>query len=354
MHNWQKLKSDPKMWNRYLTREKMIRGIRDFFYTRSYHEVETPLLVPSVIPEPYLEIFSTLLLNRTRKAKRMYLTASPEASLKKLLVAGIGNCFEITKSFRNSETDSFTHNPEFSILEWYQLDADYMVVMDECESLIRHVASAINKRDIVYQGKTYDMSNAFMRMKVSDAFEKYSQITLDSITNKAGKNEKEIFDISLFAPFAEKKGYKIETNTTWEQLFNQIFLNEVEPRLAEYTKPLFLYDYPKPMGALAKTSEADFRFAERFELYIAGIELGDCYSELTDPKEQEERFNQGMKDIDSLHKQPVVADQEFLEALKIGLPKCSGMAMGIDRLVMLFTDTTQIQDVIFFPIEEIV
>src|SRR3989338_10309204 len=122
----------------YFIREKVIRAIRDYFYSQSFHEVETPLLVPGVIPESYLESFKTTLITRNRKRKSMFLTTSPEASMKKLLAAGMGNCFEITKSFRNTETGSLTHNPEFTILEWYRVGVQYMEIIKDCEELISH------------------------------------------------------------------------------------------------------------------------------------------------------------------------------------------------------------------------
>lgn len=353
MKNWQMLKSDPKMWERFYTREKIVRSIREFFYSRSYHEVETPLLVPAVIPESYLENFTTTLLDRSRNKTSLFLTSSPEASMKKLIAAGMKNCFEITKSFRNGETDSFTHNPEFSILEWYQIGDDYKAVMDESEKLIRQICKTLHIKELVYQDKKIEMNKPFIQMSVMDAFKMYANISLDKITNKDGRTEEDIFDVSMIASLAQNKGYHCEKTSSWEQLFNQIFLNEVQPRLSELTQPIFLYDYPKPMAALAKTKTSDDRFAERFELYIAGLELGDCYTELTDATEQKQRFRQSLKEIDSLHKQPVTADQDFLDALKIGLPACAGMAMGIDRIVMLFTDAPRIRDVIFFPLYQI-
>src|SRR3990167_8293058 len=136
----------------YFILEKVIRAIREFFYAKSFHEVETPLLIPAVIPESYLEYFETYLLDRNRGRRKMFLSTSPEASLKKLLAFGVGNCFEITKSFRNTETGSLTHNPEFTILEWYRVGAQYMDLIKDCEALITHICRSLKISAINYQG----------------------------------------------------------------------------------------------------------------------------------------------------------------------------------------------------------
>lgn len=366
MQTWQKLRSNPDFREKYFIREKVIHAIRTFFQRRNYHEVETPLLVPSVIPESYLENFTTTLLTRNKEKKQLFLTSSPEASIKKLLVAGIGNCFEITKSFRNGETHSNLHNPEFTILEWYQVGKDYFDVMKECELLIIYIKNQISKikntnkkskisgsNSLVYQGRLFNMTPPFIRISICEAIKKYSGIEFDSITDKGGKTDSEIFSLDLIATTAIKKGYKVEKSSTWELLFNQIFLNEIEPQIARESRPVFVYDYPKPMAGLAKLHSKDPRLAQRFELYISGLELGDCYTELTDWKELEQRFKEQKREIERLGKSPVKTDEEFINALKIGLPDCSGMAMGIDRLVMLFTGIDNIADCLFFPISEI-
>lgn len=361
MKTWQKLRKDPKLWQRYFVREKVIRVIRKFFLERNYHEVETPQLVPSVIPESYLESFTTTLLTRKREKKHLFLTASPEASLKKLVAAGIGNCFEITKSFRNGETHSNLHNPEFTILEWYQVGADYFDVMEECERLIVHIghflarlqASALQRR-ITYQGKEIDMTVPFQRISVIQALKKYADVDFDEITNKSAIKDENIFSKECIFPVTKKKGYSIEKDSTWEQLFNQIFLNEVEPALAKENKPFFVYDYPKPMAALAKIKGDDPRFAQRFELYIAGLELGDCYTELTDWHEQKIRFDEQLNEIKRLGETNIKPDLDFIAALKEGLPDCSGMAVGIDRLVMLFANCKTVQETLLFPLDELI
>ena len=340
-----------------ILREKIIDAIRDYFKKENYHEVETPLLVPSVIPESYLEHFTTTLFDRRRNKKKMFLASSPEASLKKLLVLGLGNCFQITKCFRNGETDSNLHSPEFTILEWYRVGVDYTAIMNDCERLFVHIFnkvksqpfdfaqgknakvkitsknSKLNKLGLFYKNHNIDLSLPWERISVIEALKKYANVDFDEIPN-----------LEKICKKAKLKGYSVDKNNNWEEIFNQIFLNEVEPHLGTKGKPTIIYDYPKQMAALAKLKKDDPRVSERFELYIGGLELGDCYSELTDWKEQEARFNKELDLIQKSNKTSVKPDKDFIISLKKGLPECAGMAMGIDRIVMLFLDLNSIRD----------
>lgn len=343
MKTWQKLKQQPQLWPRYFVREKVIKTIRAFLEKQEFHEIETPILIAHPPAESYLDVFETTLLDRHRKANKAYLSTSPEVPLKKLMAAGLGNCYALTKSFRNMETQSNTHNPEFTILEWYRVGVDYKTIMKDCEQLVLAINTIVHPktpRTLTFQGKTIDVSAPWERLTIVEAFEKYAKVDfiqfLDEVTAKK---------------IAKKKGYSVEPKTTWEELYNQIFLNEIEPRLG-HGKPTILYEFPGSMAALAKTKASDPRFAERFEFYIAGLELGDCYSELTDWKEQEERFKREIGEIKRLGKTVYDYDHDFIEALKVGLPTCSGIAVGVDRLVMLFADATDIADTLFFPGKE--
>jgi lysyl-tRNA synthetase class 2 len=162
----------------------------------------------------------------------------------------------------------------------------------------------------------------------------------------------EFLDEKKASSIARSKGYTVNPENTWEELFNQIFLNEVEPNLGK-GKPTILYEFPGVMGALARRKKSDPRFAERFEFYIEGLELGDCYSELTDWKEQQERFEVELKEIKRLGKTIYDYDHDFIEALKVGLPDCSGIAVGVDRLIMLYANAATINDTLFFPGSEL-
>lgn len=350
MTNWRKLKANPTLWRRYFIREKVLIAIRMFFSNRAFHEVETPILIARPPAESYLDVFETTLLDRNRNPYKAYLSTSPEVPLKKLMVAGLGDCFSITKSFRNMETQSLTHNPEFTILEWYRVGVDYKEIMKDCEELLLFINTYLsrsseerkvkNTQELVYQGKHVNLSAPWERLTVAQAFFKWANVDFDDFLNE-----------KKAASIAASKGYTVEAKTTWEELYNQIFLNEIEPNLGK-GKPTILYEFPSAMGALARKKASDPRYAERFEYYIEGLELGDCYSELTDWNEQEERFEDELAEIRRSGKTVYDYDHDFIEALKMGLPDCSGIAVGVDRLVMLFADTKHIQDILLFPVEE--
>jgi elongation factor P--(R)-beta-lysine ligase len=342
MTTYRQLKDNPNLWDRYFLREKVIKAIRAFFDANGFHEIEAPILIAHPPAESYIDVFETTLLDRSRKPHKAYLSTSPEVPLKKLMVAGLKDCYSITKSFRNTEMQSTLHNPEFTILEWYRVGADYKAVMEDCEELILSIHKSVCQDSfLTYQGKTIDLSLPWDRLTVAESFKKYASVDFD-----------EFLDMDNARNIAAKKGYTVESHFTWEQLYNQIFLNEIETKLG-MRKPLILYEFPGSMAALARKKASDPRFAERFEFYIEGLELGDAYSELTDAKEQEERFNNELKELKRLGKTMYEYDHDFIEALKLGLPECSGIAVGVDRLVMLFADVIDIKDTLFFPIDEL-
>lgn len=335
---WRRLRDKPELWEQYFVRERVIKEIRKFFDEQQFHEVEAPILIAHPPAESYLDVFETTLLDRNRKATRAYLSTSPEVPLKKLLVAGIGNCYALTKSFRNMETGGNLHNPEFTILEWYRPGVDYTAIMEDCEKLLLALAGSAT---LTYQGTTIDLTSPWERLTVARAFEKWAHV-----------DSGDFMDAKKARTIARDKGYRVEKSTTWEELFNQIFLNEIEPHLGR-GKPTILYEFPGSMGALARRKPGDPNLSERFEFYIEGLELGDCYSELTDADEQEARFKKELQEIKRLGKTSYDYDHDFIDALRVGLPASSGIAVGVDRLVMLLADTTDIKDTLFFPSAEL-
>lgn len=351
MKTWQKLRKDPSLWERYFIREKVLTAIRRFFLDQKFHEVETPYLTGSLPPESYLDIFETTLLDRHRIQTRAFLPTSPEPFIKKLLVAGIGNCFALPKSFRNTEDKSKTHTPEFTILEWYRVNSDYTDIMRDCEELLvfihtyllrsRPQSGSTKPTQLLYQGKYIDIQAPWERLSIVEAFARFAKFNL-----------RKALDRTHLAPIAAKKGYKVTQEDTWEGLYDQIFLNEIVPHLGR-GKPTIIYDYPLDLAALAKVKKSDPRFAERFEFYIEGLELGDAYSELTDWKEQLARFKEETVERKRLGKVEHPIDMDFIEALKVGMPKAGGIAVGVDRLIMLFADVTDIADTLFFPREDL-
>jgi lysyl-tRNA synthetase class 2 len=324
MKTWQKIKNDPKLMDQYLVREKVIDVIRSFFKEQNFHEVSTPILVPIPSIEPNLEVFKTKLTTSKGIERDGYLIMSPEFSIKKLLAAGIGNCFEITKCFRNEEEVSPLHNPEFTMLEWYRTEADYRDVMKDFENLFTQIVTKVNpKADLSkweYQGSTYDLSLPWPRISFEEAFAKY-----------AGKRIEDVKDADFY----------------------QIFFNEIEPKLRESKRPAIVYDYPISQASLARKKESDPRFAERFEVFLAGVELGNCFSELTDAVEQKKRFEADLAERKVLGKTNYPIDEDLIEALSSGLVPTSGIAVGVDRLIMLASNVSSISETLFFPGEEI-
>jgi len=304
-------------------REKVIDTIRAFFKNQGFREVFTPILVPVPSIEPNLEAFETLLRTPSYgraspgKKKRAFLIMSPEYSIKKLLAEGIGNCFEITKCFRNEEEVGPIHNPEFTMLEWYRVEADYRDIMRDFESLFLKI---IGKDNLTFQGRTYDLSLPWPRITVAEAFRKF-----------AGKDVLKVTD----------------------EDFYKIFFNEVEPKLAKSHKPFFIYDYPVSQASLSRVKSDDPRFAERFEVFLAGVELWNCFSELVDWREQKRRFEAERVLRHAQHKTDYPIDEDLISALKSGLPEVSGIAVGVDRLIMLAADVPEISDILTFPAQEI-
>lgn len=346
MQTWEKIKNDRSLLERYFIREKVIDSIRSFFKKQNFHEVQTPILVPTPSCEPNLEVFKTELRTFKGAKKDAYLIMSPEYSIKKLLSAGIGNCFEITKCFRNDENVSSLHNHEFTMLEWYRTNANYIDVMNDFEKLFIHIVKSLTpKVDLKkwrYQNKSYDISTPWPRITVSQAFQKYANIDTDTLLSD-----------TMLVKAARSKGYRTTRKTTWEEVFHQILFNEVEPALNKLRKPYFLHDYPAPLASLSKKKKSDPRFAERFEVFLAGIELGNCFSELIDSKEQKSRFQKELSERKKKGKAEYGIDSELIKALSSGMPEVAGIAAGVDRLVMLAGNFDSISDTLFFPSKEI-
>lgn len=347
MKTWQRLHKNPSHLHPFQTREKVIDAMRAFLKSEHFLEVETPKLLPQPSTEPFLEVFQTQLKFAQGDSYQAFLPSSPEFALKKLLAAGVGSCFEICKSFRNAEGRSSRHNPEFTILEFYRTPADYTHVMHDVEMLFASIHCAIFPTNtdptlpLLYQQKTYALQAPWERISVAQAFKKYAGIDTETLV-----------DSQKLLDAGQKKGYAITPQTTWEEIYNQIMFNEIEPHLGT-TTPTILYDYPASQAALSKKKISDPRFAERFEVFLAGFELGNAFTELTDWKEQEQRCLQDLEERKKLGKTPYSLDQDFIDALKLGMPPSSGIAMGVDRIAALFADVPNIQDVLFFPIDDL-
>lgn len=301
-----------------------------YLRAQGYLPIDLPVLSPALVPESYLEVFETEFRYQSEKEK-LYLTPSPELFLKRLLAYGIGNCYYLGKSFRNADPSATLHSPEFTMLEFYRTKASYTDIADEVLNLLRFIA---DKRgmdgEIVYQGEKISLEH-WEKLSVSEAFEAY-----------AGISPSDLFDPGMLEKHANSKGYHTD-GFTYEDIFSQLYVQEVEPHLGKNGFPTLLYDYPKEFAALAKLNP-DRRTAQRFEFYIAGIELGDCYTELVDAKEQEERFVKEQETRKKLHRTQHPIDKGFIEALQYGLIDCAGIAIGFERLAMVFSNVTSINE----------
>lgn len=290
-------------------RANIIRSIRLFFSECNYLEVETPVRIPAPAPEAHIDAI---------ESEDRFLHTSPELCMKRLLASGYPRIFQICRCFRKNERGS-RHIPEFTMLEWYRADSDYFDMMEETEALIKYVAfKSGSGNSINYQGCRIDLSGHWTRMTVAEAFDKFASIPVEKALSD------DIFDETIA---------------------------EIEPALGQ-NAPLFLYDYPASCGALAKLKTGDCSVAERFELYISGLELCNGFTELTDPKEQRARFEKELAHRKKSGKRAYPMPEKFLESLSL-MPDTSGNALGIDRLIMLFADTVTIDDVVAFTPEEL-
>jgi len=298
-----------------------------FLSGRDYLRLTLPLLSPALVPESYLEVFETE-FRYFEKWQKLYLTPSPELFMKRILAYVAHNCYYLGKSFRNSEPKSSLHSSEFTMLEYYRLGATYMDIATELLEYLKVLNGG--KEELIYQGHKVHLG-AWEKLSVDEAFVRY-----------AGFAVGDVFDASKLQKKAQEKGYRTK-GFSYEDLFTQIYAQEVESHLGANGHPTLIYDYPKEFAALAKLNE-DGITAQRFEFYIGGIELGDCYSELTSASEQRARFEKEQKDrsLAGLISHPV--DWGFVEALEYGLPECAGIAIGFDRLAMVFCDKTSIHD----------
>ena len=322
----------------YKTYLKVEEAVHEFMRKKEYLKVDLPVLSPALIPESYLEVFQTD-FTYLEKREKLFLTPSPELFLKRLLVHGVGNCYFLGKAFRNSEPNSERHTPEFKMLEYYKTKSDYMDIADELLELLRFIYIRVNglsemerrkKQEIKFQNKKISLSK-WEKLTLAQAFQKY-----------AGIKDIELFNDEKFIEKAKIKGYKID-GFTFEDVWSQMYTQEIECHLGMNGYPTMLYDYPKEFAALAKLNK-DGKTAQRFEFYIGGVELGDCYTELTDWKEQEDRFNEEYRKRKTSRKIDHPIDKGFIEALQYGLTDCAGIAIGFDRLAMIYANATSLDD----------
>ena len=316
----------------FIKRATVLRTMRDFFDKHGYTEVETPILqnIPGgASARPFITHFNALDTD-------MYMRIATELYLKRLIVGGFDGVYEIGKNFRNEGMDKF-HNPEFTCMELYVPYKDYNWMMKFTEKLLETICVAVNGTDEVeYQGKTISYKAPFKRIPILDAIKEKTGYDLN------GLSEEEIRDIAL---------NKLKIETVDETAGKGKLIDEIFGEYCEGTfiQPTFIIDYPVEMSPLTKMHRSKPGLTERFELMVNGKELANAYSELNDPIDQEERFKEQMRLADKGDDEAMIIDQDFLRSLQYGMPPTSGIGIGIDRLVMLMTGKTYIQEVLFFP-----
>jgi elongation factor P--(R)-beta-lysine ligase len=314
-------------------RNQLVRAVRRFFEDRDYTEVETPCAVASPGEEVHLRPYATERLHPDGRKEPLWLHTSPEFAMKRLLVAGAGPIFQFARVWRNGEASAL-HAPEFTMLEWYRPGSDMDALIDETTQLLRATLPLIVRRR-----ELEAHLDKVERLSVAEAFSRYVGVDLLGIGEDA-------------AGLARAANIRLRQDETWEDLFFRLLLERVEPHLGR-SGPTFLTHWPAAQAALARRDPADPRVAERFELYVCGVELANAFVELTDAAEQRRRF-----EADRARRQAIVGpdqppdwpmDEDFLDALAFGMPPSAGIALGFDRLAMLATGADRIGQVLWLP-----
>ena len=321
---------NPQVKEVFVKRTKMLNAIREFFNSKGYLEVETPVL--QAIPggasaRPFITHFNALDVE-------MYMRIATELYLKRLIVGGFEGVYEIGKNFRNEGMDR-THNPEFTCMEIYVAYKDYLWMMDFTEEMIERAALAINGTTKAVIGENeVDFKRPYRRVRMADAIKEHTGYDIE------GMSEEELYDACV------KMGIPVDKTMGKGKLIDEIFGEKCE---GHYIQPTFIYDYPKEMSPLTKKHRRNPGLTERFELFVNGKELANAYSELNDPIDQLERFQDQLKLQERGDDEAMYIDYDFVRALEYGMPPTSGMGIGIDRLCMFLTNSPSIQDVLLFP-----
>jgi len=315
------------------TRSKIITSMRKFFIDHDYQEVETPMMHPipgGATARPFITHHNTLDM-------QLFLRIAPELYLKRLIVGGLEKVFEINRNFRN-EGISVRHNPEFTMVEFYQAFADYRDLMNFTEEMLRTIAQEVLGTTILtYQGETYDLEKPFKRLTLKEAILHFNP----DIKNK------DLDDLKASRKIAENLQITIHDNYGLGKIQYEIFEKTVEKELRQ---PTFITSYPVEVSPLARQNDADSFITDRFEFFIGGKEIGNGFSELNDPEEQASRFQKQAKEHEGGDQEAMRYDGDYITALEYGMPPTAGEGIGIDRLTMLFTDSPSIRDVILFPL----
>lgn len=316
-------------------------AMREFFVACDFVEVEAAALQTSPGNEAHLHAFATDLIAPEGGTSRLYLHTSPEFACKKLLAAGEQRIFDFARVFRNRERGPL-HHPEFTLLEWYRAGAPYEAVMADCTALLALTADTVEAKAFTFRGRSCDPSAAPERLTVAEAFHRHAGIDLLASVSAQTTDREQL------AAAAQVAGIRVAADDTWSDIFSKVLVERIEPQLG-LGRATLLYEYPAAEAALARPKDGDARVAERFELYVCGVELANGFGELTDAAAQRARFESEMAEKARVHGERYPIDEDFLAALAV-MPAASGVALGFDRLVMLATGAAHIEQVIWTPV----
>lgn len=324
--------ANPEVKETFITRSKIIRAIRSFLDGEGFIEVETPILntiAGGASARPFVTHHNTLDID-------MYMRIAPELYLKRLIVGGFEKVYEMGRLFRNEGMDT-KHNPEFTTVELYQAYTDYYGMMDITERLFEKICEVVcdGNKKINYQGVELDMTAPWKKMTMIEAVKEYVGIDFSSSDN-----------VEDFKDAVKAKGVDFEDDVTWGKLLYEVYDQKVEEHLIQ---PTFILDYPVEVSPLAKRKPSDSRLTERFEFFMCAREMGNAFSELNDPIDQKNRFLAQVAEREKGDDEAQMMDEDYVNALMYGLPPTGGLGIGIDRLVMLFTNQASIRDVLLFP-----
>jgi lysyl-tRNA synthetase class 2 len=323
-------------------RGRIKSALRAHFEARGFTEVECGALQASPGNEAHLHAFRTELIGPDAIRETLYLHTSPEFACKKLLAAGERKIFEFARVFRNREQGPL-HAPEFTMLEWYRADGPYEDVQQDCLEILKRAAAEAGRRHFSFRGRDCDVMAEADRISVAEAIRLYAGIDLIQTLSPNGQGDR-----NHLATLARRAGVDVAPNDGWSDIFSKILVSRIEPRLG-LSRPAILHAYPRCEAALARSMPDDPRFAERFELYVSGVELANGFGELTDAAEQRSRFVVEMDEKERVHGERYPLDEDFLAALS-QMPPASGVALGFDRLVMLAAGAPRIADVMWTPL----
>ncbi len=328
-----------------LGRNAVQTALRGFFGKRDFVEVDTAALQVSPGNETHLHAFATEAIAIDGKTAPLYLHTSPEFAAKKLLAAGEKRIFTFAHVYRNRERGPL-HHPEFTMLEWYRVGESYERLMDDCAHMLALAAETAKTRRFVFRGMEVDPFAELERLTLAEAFDRFAGIDLLASVATGGETSRDLLATGL-----KQGGIRFSEDDTWADLFSKVLVEKIEPNLGR-GRATILCEYPVSEAALARPSPRDPRVAERFELYACGVELANAFGELTDAGEQRRRFEHEMAEKARIYGERYPIDEDFLQALSV-MPEASGAALGFDRLAMLATGATRIDEVMWAPVAEV-